>query len=207
MDTVEFMGCKKLVYAEVVCDDNETGEGHGYVTGTVKELAPVQEIAKTVDTSSDTHYYDNRAAIVINGEGSDTVTFTIAIPEDSVLADISGRTYDATKKMFIDSERQTKYFAVGYILGEEGDDPDERYVWRYKGTFGGLDEDSATKNNGTDAKNMSLVYTGIYTNHIFTNGKGTGVAGVAKAAYIRKSANVATETQWFSSVSTPDTTF
>ena len=73
----EFRGTDKLVYAEVVKDNNETGEG--YVTGTVKELAPVAEISRTTETSSDTRFYDNRAALVINSEGSDTVTLTVSV--------------------------------------------------------------------------------------------------------------------------------
>ena len=156
---VEFRGCRKLVYAEIVSDDNET-EG-GYKTGTVKPLAPVGEISKTVETASEAKYYDNVAAILIDSEGSDTVTFTIAVPPDDVLADISGRVYDETKKMFIEAPRKTKYFAVGYILGEVGEGEDERYVWRYKGSFNIPDETSATKDNGTGSNNMSLVYTGI----------------------------------------------
>ena len=202
---VEFRGCKNLVYAEVTKDNNDSDGG--YVTGEVKVLAPVAEISKTVETSSESHFYDNKAAIIIDSEGSDTVTFTVAIPSDEVLADIEGRTYDSTKKMFIESERKSKYFAVGYILGEVGEGEDERYVWRYKGKFNIGDQTSATKDDGTDANNMSIEFTGIYTDHIFTNGKGTGEKGSAKAAYIRASANVATADQWFEQVSTPDTTF
>jgi phi13 family phage major tail protein len=201
MKAVEFRGCKRLVYAEV------TADGEQYTTGEVKELAPVAEISKTVETSSEAKYYDNKAAIVINSEGADTVTFTIAVPEDEVLADVTGRTYDTEKKMFIESARKTKYFAVGYILGEKGDGDDERYVWRYKGTFNIPDETSATESDGTDTNNMSLEFTGIYTDHEFVNGKGTGVKGAAKASFIRASANVATEDEWFSEVATPDTTF
>lgn len=206
---VEFRGCKKLVYAEVTKDNNESGTSNGYVTGAVKSLAPVAEISKTVETSSEAKYYDNKAAIVIDSEGADTVTFTIAVPDDATLADITGRTYDTTKKMFIESERSQKYFAVGYILGEKGEGDDERFVWRYKGTFNIPDETSATENDGTDTNNMSLEFTGIYTDHIFENGKGTNTAGVAKAAFVRESdlpANC-TETKWFEQVATPDTTF
>ena len=205
MKTVEFRGCKNLVYAEITKDDNETSGG--YITGEVKMLAPVAEISKTVETSSEAHYYDNKAAIVINSEGADTVTFTIAVPSDEVLADITGRTFDNTKKMFIESNREPKMFAVGYILGEKGDGEDERFVWRYKGSFNIPDETSATEDSGTSANNMSLVYTGVYTDHIFANGKGTGIKGTAKAAFIRESANIATAEKWFETVSTPDTVF
>lgn len=207
---VEFRGCKRLVYAEVVKDNNLTGTEQapeGYITGTVKALAPVAEISKTVETSSEAHYYDNKASIVINSEGADTVTFTIAIPDDATLAEITGRTYDSSKKMFIESERVQKYFAVGYILGEKGEGDDERYVWRLKGTFNIPDETAATENDGTDANNMQLEFTGIYTEHEFTNGKGTGVKGSAKALFIRESADVADADDWFAAVATPDTTF
>lgn len=197
---VEFRGCKGLVIAEVT-QDNATG----YTTGEVMPLAPVAEISKSVETSSEAHYYDNQAAIIIDTEGSDTVTFTIAVPDDETFALITGRTYDATKKVFIESERTQRYFAVGYILGEVGEGEDERYVWRYKGTFNIPEETSATKNDGTDANNLSLEYTGIYTNHEFTNGKGTGVAGTAKAMFIRESDNVTTAAKFFSEVCTPDT--
>ena len=200
---VEFRGCKNLVFAKITKDDN--AEDGGYVTSTVKPLAPVAEISKNVETSSEAHYYDNKAQIVINSEGADTVSFTIAIPSDEVLAEITGRTYDSTKKMFIESERSNDYFAVGYILGENGEGDDERYVWRYKGTFNIPEETAATIDDGTDANNMTLEFTGIYTEHIFTNGKGTGIKGAAKASYIRKSSNVATADKWFEQVSTPDT--
>lgn len=199
---VEFRGCKKLVFAEVTQDD-----ASGYVTGEVMPLAPVAEISKSVETSSEAHYYDNKAAIIINTEGSDTVTFTIAVPDDATYALLTGRTYDSTNKRFIESERVQKYFAVGYILGETGEGEDERYVWRYKGTFNIPDETSQTENDGTDANNLSLEFSGIYTAHEFANGKGTGVAGAAKAMFIRESANVATATQFFATVATPDTTF
>lgn len=205
MSVKEFRGCKGLVYAEVTTDNNEVSGG--YVTSTVKPLAPVAEISKTVETSSEAHYYDNRAAVVINSEGSDTVTFTIAIPDDETLAEITGRTYNATAKMFVESERVQKYFAVGYILGEKGEGDDERYVWRLKGTFNIPDETSATEDNGTDANNMSLVFTGIYTEHIFTNGKGASVKGTAKSVFVRESSAVATADEFFAEVVTPDTTF
>ena len=199
---VEFRGCKNLVFAEVTQDN-----ASGYVTGEVMPLAPVAEISKSVETSSEAHYYDNKAAIIIDTEGSDTVTFTIAVPDDATYALLTGRTYDSTSKRFIESERVQKYFAVGYILGEVGEGEDERYVWRYKGTFNIPDETSATKNDGTDANNLSLEYTGIYTDYDFANGKGTGIAGAAKAMFIRDSANVTTAAQFFSTVATPDTVF
>lgn len=200
---VEYRGCRNLVYAEVTTDDNEVSGG--YVTGDVKILAPVAEISKTVETSSESHYYDNIAAINVDSEGSDTVTFTIAIPTDEVLAEISGRVYDQTKKAIIEAPRKNKYFAVGYIIGEVGEGEEESYVWRYKGSFNIPDETSATKDNSTTANNMSLTFTGIYTTHNFTNGGGKGVKAPVKAMKVEPSATI-TESVFFGEVYTPDTT-
>lgn len=199
---VEYRGCRNLVYAEVTTDDNEVSGG--YKTGEVKKLAPVGEISKTVETSSEAKYYDNVPAILINGEGSDTVTFTIAVPSDEVLADISGRVYDDAKKAYIEAPRVNKNFAVGYILGEVGEGEQEKFVWRYKGSFSQPDETSATKDNGTTSNNMSLTFTGIYTEHQFTNGGGTGKKAAAKAMAMRPSETV-TEAKFFEQVTTPDT--
>ena len=200
---VEYRGCRNLVYAEVTTDDNEVSGG--YVTGDVKILAPVAEISKTVETSSESHYYDNIAAINVDSEGSDTVTFTIAIPTDEVLAEISGRVYEQKKKAIIEAPRKNKYFAVGYIIGEVGEGEEESYVWRYKGSFNIPDETSATKDNSTTANNMSLTFTGIYTTHNFTNGGGTGIKAPVKAMKVEPSATI-TEAVFFGEVYTPDTT-
>ena len=151
---VEYRGCKGLVFAEVTTDDNETGTGHGYITGTVTDLAGIAEVSKTVSVSRVSKYYDNRAAIVITGEGEDVVTFTASIPTMKVQAAINGRVYDETLKMYIECPIVNKYYAVGYII--EDTDGTEYYIWRHKGYFMAPDETSATQDEGTDGNNMSI---------------------------------------------------
>ncbi len=160
----EFRGTDNLVYAEVLTDNNTSGEG--YTTGAVAVLAPVAEISKTVETASDTKYYDNKPALTINAEGADTITLTVPALDLATLAAITGKTYDATTGAFMDGERTPKYFALGYRLRLT--DGTYRYVWRYKGTFGIPDETSQTENAGTDSNNQQLTYTGIMTQHTFT---------------------------------------
>lgn len=169
----EFRGTDDLYYAEVLIDDNGTntaGSGetpnHGYVTGTVKRLAPVAEIGKTVETASDTKYYDNKPALTINAEGADTITLNIPALDLATLADITGKQIDVATGAFMDGESTPKYFALGYRLGLT--DGTYRYVWRYKGSFAIPDETSTTKNAGTDSNGQTLTYTGIMTIHKFT---------------------------------------
>lgn len=195
----EYRGVEGLVYAEVTKDNNNTGTGEGYVTGTVKPLAGVAEISKSSDSTSEAHFYDNIPAVVITSTGADTVTISAsAIPLD-VLADITGQTYDSTTGTYIEEERQQKYFAIGYQT--KNTDGETVYVWRLKGTFNIPDQTNATENEGTDANGQELVYTGISTTHKFTK-----TTKPAKAVNVNAALDlVAAIDDFFDSVQTPDT--
>lgn len=192
----EFRGTDNLVYAEVTTDNNET-EG-GYITGAVQVLAPVAEISKTVETSSDTKYYDNKPALTINAEGADTITLSVPALDLKTLAAITGKTYDATTGGFFDGERTPKYYALGYRLRLT--DGTYRYVWRYKGSFAIPDETSQTENAGTDSNNQQLTYTGIQTMHVFTK---TGTS--EKALVVDERDGLADLSTFFNTVTTCDT--
>lgn len=197
-EIVEWRGVEGLVAAEVTVDDNETGEGHGYVTGDVFAVAGVAEISRSTDSSNEAHYYDNIPAVIVSNTASDTVTITAsAIPFD-VLAEITGQNYDATTGALIEGPRDFKYFALGYKTKKTNGD--EVYVWRYKGTFSIPDQTNSTENDGTDANGQEIVFTGISTTHKFTKtGKG------AKALNVDLGKDLANVTTFFDEVTTPDT--
>lgn len=207
----EFRGTDDLYYAEVLIDDNDTNTAssgqtpnHGYVTGEVKKLAPVAEIGKTVETASDTKYYDNKPALTINAEGADTITLNVPALDLATLADITGKQIDATTGAFMDGEATPKYFALGYRLGLT--DGTYRYVWRYKGSFAIPDETSQTKNAGTDSNGQELTYTGIMTTHKFTKAvDAQGNPTSQKALVVDERDDKANLTNFFSTVTTCDT--
>jgi phi13 family phage major tail protein len=194
MAITEYRGVEGLVYAEVTKDDLEN-----YTTGEVKPLAGVAEISRTTESSSEAHYYDNMPAVVINSTGADEITCTVSAIPLSVLADITGQTYDETLGAFIEGAREVKYFALGYKTKKT--DGTEVYVWRYKGTFGIPDSTHATENDGTDANGQEVVFTGVQTTHKFAKfGKG------AKALNVEVGANpLADVSAFFETVTTPDT--
>lgn len=188
----EYRGVEGLVYAEVTEDSIED-----YTTGAVKPLAGVSEISRTTESSSESHYYDNIPAIVVNSTGADELTCTVsAIPFD-VLAEITGQTYDETTGAMIEGSRENKYFAIGYKTKKT--DGSEVYVWRYKGTFSIPDSTHATENDGTDASGQEITYTGISTTHKFAK-TGKGVKALAVDVGLDK-ADVST---FFGTVTTPD---
>ena len=190
--TVEFRGCDNLVFAEVLTDD-----ANGITFGAVRSLAPVAKIAKTVETNSETHYYDNVGQIIIRSEGSDEITLTVPVLPLDILAAVTGKTYDNGTGAFIDGESVEKYYAIGYRLRLT--DGSYRYVWRNKGSFGIPDSTSATENDGTDTNNQQLVYTGVKSIYEFTNG------GRAKGVVVDERDGKYDCTDWFAAVVTPDT--
>lgn len=191
--TVEFRGCDNLVIAEVLTDST----GETYTTGAVSVLAPVAEISKTVENSSETHYYDNVGMIIIRSEGSDEITLTVPALPLPTLAKITGKTIDATTGAFIDGEAEERYFAIGYRLRLT--DGSHRFVWRLRGAFSIPDEVSATENDGTDTNNQELVFTGVDTITAFSNG------GRAKAVVIDERDDKCDLSTFFNTVQTPDT--
>lgn len=197
-EITEYRGVEGLVAAEVLCDNNETGEGQGYVTGAVFAVAGVAEISKTTDSTTEPHYYDNIPAIVVSNTSADEVTINAsAIPMD-VYATITGQYYDDATGSLIEGDRALRYFALGYKTKKTNGD--EVYVWRYKGTFNIPDQTNVTEDDSTDANGQELVYTGIRTTHKFTKtGKG------AKALNVDLEKDLANVSTFFDTVTTPDT--
>ena len=193
MKIYEYRGVRSLVYAPVTKDDST-----GFTTGTVKPLAGVAEISKTTESSNEAHYYDNLPAVVVSSTGSDEITISAsAIPYD-VLADITGQYYDATTGMYVEKERASRYFAIGYVT--KTTDGTDMYVWRLKGTFNIPDQTNSTENDGTDANGQEITYTGISTTYKFTK-----TNSPAKAITVDSSKNATSENTFFGSVQTPDT--
>ena len=160
-EVVEYRGIEGLVAAEVLKDNNLSGEEEGYVTGEVFSIAGIAELSKSTESSNESKYYDNMPALVISSTGADEVTCSVSAIDPEVLAKITGQQYDETTGTLIEGERQTKYFAMGYKTKKTNGD--EVYVWRYKGTFNIPEATHATENDGTDANGQEITYTGINT--------------------------------------------
>lgn len=192
---VEFRGCDHLVVAEVTKDD-----ATGYTVGAITSLAPVAEIAKTTENSSETHFYDNVGAIVIKAEGSDEVTLTVPALNLDQLARVTGKSLDPQTGAYVDDEGVEKSYAIGYRI--KLTDGSFRYVWRLKGVFSNVpDEDSTTESNNIDTNNQSVVFTGNKTVYDFQAGS---IKGHAKAIVIDERDGLADVSKFFDQVVTPD---
>ena len=196
----EFRGVDNLYYARILQDD-----AAGFLTETPKRLSPVAEIAKSTDSSSEAHYYDNKPLIVVSSESADTITITMAPPTLAILADITGKAWDTSTGMLIDGPRDNAYFAIMYRT--RGTDGKYRYVSRLKGTFSIPEEDNQTENDGTDTTNTQITYTGIMTEHEFTKGRYVNAQwekASAKGIVVDERYGLVDFATFFSSTQTPD---
>lgn len=192
MEINEYRGIRGLVAAEVTADTSEE-----ITFGTPFEIAGVAELSRSTEASSEAHYYDNVPAVVIDSTGSDEVAITTSAIPFEALAKITGQVYDATKGMFVEGEREAKYFAIGYITKKT--DGTEVFVWRLKGKFNIPDSTHASEDDGTDANGQEITYTGINTTHKFT-----ATGKTAKAVNVDTGVNPQVESTFFGTVQTPD---
>lgn len=205
MKVYEYRGCSDLVIAEILNDDNE--ENGGYKTGPVEPLIPLSEIGKTVEESNEVKYYDNLAALIIHGEGPDTIEIAGAGMSVAKRAKLLGKPYDETTGALIDGPKRTRYFALGYKTQDT--DGYTRFVWRYKGIFGTPAEAAKTRDGGTETNNTALTYTGINTIHKFAKGEqaedGTWKPAGVKGLVVSDREGLADLSTFFDVVTTPDT--
>ena len=187
----EFRGIDSVYYAKVTSDTAE-----GIVFDEPKYLCPVAELSKETETSSDAHYYDNKALISLSSEGADTLTLTTsAIPLD-VLADILGRYFDEELGVMAENTANPPYIALLYRT--KGTDGHYRYVNRYKMKASIPSETIATENDGTEANGQELSLTGVSTVYEFAKG------GSAKAVVVDTRYGNADVKTWFETVQTID---
>lgn len=202
MDTsyFEFRGVDQFHIAKVTKDDKT-----GYVTDTPVYFQPVSEIGKSTDSSSEAHYYDNKALIIVTSESADSIQITMTVPTLKQLAELTGKSFDATTGMYVDGERRNDYYAISYRT--KGTDGKYRYVSRLKGVFSIPEETVATENDGTDTNNIQVTFTGIYTNYEFNKGKyinGAWQKGSAKGIVVDERYNLVDFSTFFDEVKTPD---
>lgn len=188
----EFRGIDSVYYAKVLSDTKE-----GIEFDTPKPLVPVAELGKSTETSSEAHYYDNKALISISSEGADELSLsTSAIPIDT-LADITGKYFDA--ELGAMSENVGIVPDIALLYRTKGTDGAYRYVTRYKLKASLPDESHITENEGTDANGQELTLTGVNTVCEFAKG------GSAKAVVIDTRYGTANVDAWFTTVQTIDT--
>lgn len=187
----EYRGIDSVYYAKVLTDTKE-----GITFDEPKYLCPVAELTRETDSSTEAHYYDNKALISLSSEGADTVTLTTSVIPLDILSDILGRYFD--KELGAMSENSGNAPDIAILYRSKGTDGYYRYVTRYKCKASIPNDTVATENEGTDANGQELTLTGVNTTFDFTKG------GSAKALVIDTRIGNADISKFFTEVQTID---
>lgn len=165
-DFVLKRGLKNIYAAEILTDDNESGSGHGYTTGTPFHLIPAGEMTRTVDSEKTDIWYDDTVFATVGQEAATEVQITGAALRPDALAKINNKDVDATTGAVVDSgEFAPKYFALG---GEaENLDGTTELFWFMKGTFSIPKQNDKTKDDTTDTNGMQLTFSAVRSQHVF----------------------------------------
>lgn len=157
----------------MVCGADVTEGEDGYNGGFWKRLFGAQGLTVTPNESSETHYYDNKAAIQIDTEGAIDVAMTVSIPELATKAWIEGKTF-TSKGLYVGTPKKGGYKAVCFI-GEKDDGTEELNIF-YKGKFTGGETTHNSKDDGTEATNTTYNFGSIFTsNNIARDEEGKSV--------------------------------
>ncbi len=195
----ELVGCDNMHSAAVTADTSAA-----YTTGTNDYLAPVAEIQHEAKIDTANRYYDNKLRFVTNTEGATEVKITVSGVPCSMAAEYTGKPYDSSKGVFIDtgdaSNTPWRTLSGRMDLGDGG----YRYFQYLKGKFAIGTQSAQTREDKTNVKTVDLTYTAVITEYKFTMPDSTtkGVKGVF--ADTTDSAFV-TGDSWFSQVQTPAT--
>lgn len=194
-------GLKNIFAAEILTDDNESGTGHGYTTGTPFHLIPAGEMTRTADSEKVDTYYDDTVFATVGKEGKTEITINGAALRPDDLAKINNKHVDSTTGAVIDTgEFEPKYFALG---GEaENIDGTSELFWFAKGTFDIPEQSDKTKDDGTDTNGMSLKFSAVKTTHLFTvDGKEKPIKRVVIDTSVTE---LKTSQDWTAQVVTPE---
>ena len=192
-------GLKNIFAAEILTDDNESGEGHGYTTGTPFHLIPAGTMSRTVDSEKLDIFYDDTVFATVGKEAATEISIEGAALRADALARINNKDVDATTGAVVDSgEFAPKYFALG---GEsENLDGTTELFWFMKGTFAIPEQNDKTKDDSTDTNGMTLTFSAVQTKHVFELKN-----KVAKRVVIDTSiTEVKSNKDWNAQVVTPD---
>lgn len=160
-------GIQNVYVAEVLCDDNETGEEHGYKTGTPYHLIPAGEMSRNADNEKQDIFFDNAVFATVGKEGATEISITGAALRPDALAKLNNKDIDDTTGAIVDSGAfKPKYFA---LLGETNNIDGTSELFSFlKGTFAIPEQSDKTEDDSTDTNGMTLTFSAIRTQHVFS---------------------------------------
>lgn len=192
----EYINIDELHYALV----NDSKDA--YTAGANNYLAPAGQISHDPSVKQNTRYYDGVAMFTTSVEGETKVVITVSGVPIKLAAILTGKFYDTTKGILIDTGEANNAPWAALSGRMELGDGGYRYFQYLKGKFSEGKEEAETKGDDIKPKTIELTYTAVATMYQYTvNGEKKGVkalkADTTDVAF--KGAD-----NWFNAVQTPD---
>lgn len=192
----EFINIDNLHYAQIV--DTLAA----YTPGANKYLAPAGEISHEPSVNMKTRYYDGVPMFTSNTEGETKVAITVSGVPSKLAAELTGKYYDPTKGIVIDTGDASKAPWCAFSGRMELGDGGFKHFQYLKGKFSLGKASAKSKTDDIDAQTYELTYTAVTTVHTWSvNGEQKGV----KAVQGDTTDPAFNATNWFNQVQTPDT--
>lgn len=189
----EFRGTDAVYFAPLTKDDKT-----GYTFQTPVMICNSGQISKSVNSSSETHYYSNVGSIVILTNGGDTVTVTTPVLDLGIVAMLTGQTLDSATGALLTGDLKEVHGAL--IYRTQLTDDTWRYTVKYNATLAAVPEEvSVTKKDSIDTNGQQLEFKCNKTTYAFSNG------GQVDGAEFDERDDKCTFTTFFDTVYTPDT--
>lgn len=189
----EFRGTDAVYFAPLTKDDKT-----GYTFQTPVMICNSGQISKSVNSSSETHYYSNVGSIVILTNGGDTVTVTTPVLDLGIVAMLTGQTLDSATGALLTGDLKEVHGAL--IYRTQLTDDTWRYTVKYNATLSAVPEEvSVTKKDSIDTNGQQLEFKCNKTTYAFSNG------GQVDGAEFDERDDKCTFTTFFDTVYTPDT--
>lgn len=166
----DFIGIDQLYYAPITTDDES-----GCTFGTPAPFAPIASLTKTTTSETVNSYYDNNVYRTITSESQDEYTITVPALDLATLAEITGKTIDASTGALLDSgEPESIYFAL--MFRAQLSDYTYRYYVVHKCSFAIPDEEITGKGESVEPTGQELTVTSVRTTFAYDiGGKKRGI--------------------------------
>lgn len=193
----EYINIDELHYALV----NDSKDA--YTAGANNYLAPAGQISHDPSVKQNTRYYDGIAMFTTSTEGETKVAVTVSGVPIMLGAILTGKFYDSTKGILIDTgEADNAPWATLSGRMELGDGG-YRYFQYLKGKYSIGKEEAETKGDDIKPKTVELTYTAVATMFQWTVNNVKKSVKALKADSIDPAFKGADN--WFNSIQTPDT--
>lgn len=167
MEFREYVALRRIEIAEIATDSDTytlKAQAANFIGNSTEgqiwfPLSGVSAVAKTVNESATTKYYDNMGVIVYTSEGNDEYTLTLSVLDKATKAWIDGTTYN--NGVLVGTPRVKKSFAMRFI-GTDSNGVDE-FNYVHKVMFTGGAETYNTKTDSTEGVGVEYTATSVYT--------------------------------------------